>query len=79
VSFAEDQHPVGDLGPGGEHEPFGAGVRAGASGRDLDGLDASISQHRVELAIPFVDRDKAPVRGPIGLQRQIGDPRWCRG
>src|ERR1019366_2575866 len=23
VSFADDQHPVGDLGPGGEHEPFG--------------------------------------------------------
>ena len=22
MSFAEDQHPVGDLGPGGEHEPF---------------------------------------------------------
>jgi hypothetical protein len=23
VPFAEDQHPVGDLRPGGEHEPFG--------------------------------------------------------
>jgi len=22
VSFAEDQHPVGDLSPGGEHEPL---------------------------------------------------------
>ena len=22
VPFAEAQHPVGDLGPGGEHEPF---------------------------------------------------------
>jgi hypothetical protein len=21
MPFAEDQHPVGDLGPGGEHEP----------------------------------------------------------
>jgi aromatic-L-amino-acid decarboxylase len=29
VSLAEDQYPVGDLGPGGEHEPFGIGVRAG--------------------------------------------------
>jgi len=27
MSLAEDQHPVGDLGPGGEHEPFGIGVR----------------------------------------------------
>ena len=22
MAFAEDQHPVRDLGPGGEHEPF---------------------------------------------------------
>jgi hypothetical protein len=22
VAFAEDQHPVGDFGPGGEHEPL---------------------------------------------------------
>jgi hypothetical protein len=22
VPFTEDEHPVGDLGPGGEHEPF---------------------------------------------------------
>jgi hypothetical protein len=26
VPFAEDQHPVGDLGPGGEHESLGVGV-----------------------------------------------------
>ena len=26
VSSAEDQHPVADLGPGGEHEPFRVGV-----------------------------------------------------
>jgi len=26
VPFTEDQHPVGDLVPGGEHEPFGIGV-----------------------------------------------------
>jgi len=39
---AEDQHPVGDLGPGGEHEPFGIGVRARAAGRDLHDLDAGI-------------------------------------
>jgi hypothetical protein len=26
MSFAEDQYPVGDLGAGGEHEPFGVGV-----------------------------------------------------
>src|SRR6266581_5247393 len=32
VAFAEDEHPVGDLGPGGEHEPFGVGVRARTPG-----------------------------------------------
>jgi len=26
VPFAEDQHPVGDLGPGGEDEPSGVSV-----------------------------------------------------
>jgi hypothetical protein len=45
--FAEDQHPVGHLRPGGEREPFGAGVRAGASGRDLPGLDAGAREDRV--------------------------------
>ncbi len=33
VAFAEDEHPVGDLGPGGELEPLGIGVRAGLRGR----------------------------------------------
>jgi hypothetical protein len=26
VAFAEDEHPVGDLGPGGEHEPLGKSI-----------------------------------------------------
>jgi hypothetical protein len=26
VPFAEDQHPAGDLRPGGEHQPFGISV-----------------------------------------------------
>jgi hypothetical protein len=32
VPLAEDQHPVGDLGPGREYEPFRIGVRARAAG-----------------------------------------------
>jgi hypothetical protein len=48
VAFADDQHAVGELGPCGEHEPFGVGVRAGASGRDLCYLDAGAGQGRVE-------------------------------
>jgi hypothetical protein len=32
VSLAEDQHPVGDLGPDGQHEAFGEAVRPRLSG-----------------------------------------------
>jgi hypothetical protein len=48
VSFAEDQHPVGDLSPGGEHEPLRMGVRARTPGRDLDRFDSGAGQDRVE-------------------------------
>ncbi len=48
MPLPDDQHPVCGLCPGGEHEPFGIGVRPGASGRDLHGLDTSASEDRVE-------------------------------
>jgi hypothetical protein len=48
MPFAEDQHPVGELRPGSEHEPFRISIRARAPGRDLHRLDASASQHRVK-------------------------------
>jgi hypothetical protein len=32
VSLAEDQHPVGDLGPDGQDEAFGEAVRPRLSG-----------------------------------------------
>ena len=48
VPFAEDQHPAGDLGPGGEHESLGVSIRARAPGRDLHCGDAGAGQDRVE-------------------------------
>ncbi len=58
VPFAEDEHPVGELGPGGEYEPFRVSVRARAAGRDLHGLDAGRGedcvQGRGELPGPAV-------------------------
>jgi hypothetical protein len=48
VPFAEDQSPVGDLGPGCEHEPFRVGVRARTPRRDLDRFDPGIGQDCVE-------------------------------
>ena len=32
MPFPEEEHPVGDLGTGGEHEPFCVSVRAWAAG-----------------------------------------------
>ena len=48
VAFAEDQDPVGDLGPGGEPEPLRVSVRARTSGRDLHRPDTRAGQDRVE-------------------------------
>ena len=42
VPLAEDQHPVGDLGPHGQDEAFGEAVRSWTPRRDLDHLDACI-------------------------------------
>ncbi len=44
VPLAEDQHPVGDLGPHGQNEGFGEAVRSWTPRRDLDHLDARIGQ-----------------------------------
>jgi hypothetical protein len=48
VPFAEDQHPVGRLGPDDGREPFGISVWPWTSGRDLGRLDAGAGQDRVE-------------------------------
>ncbi len=60
MPLADDQHPVCDFGPGGEHEPFRISVRAGAPGRDLHGLDTGIGQDGVkrcgELPGPVADQ-----------------------
>ena len=68
VAFAEDEHPVGELGPGGEHEPFRVGVRARVAGRDLHGPDPGVGQDGVErvgeLPGPVTDQ-VAEVRGAV--------------
>lgn len=48
VAFTEYQHRGGGLVPGGEHETFRMGIRAGASGRDLHGFDTGPGQDCVE-------------------------------
>ena len=77
MSLAEDEHPVGDLRPGGEHEPFRISIRARASGRDFHGLDASVGQELVEGSgeLPGSVADQEPeVRGAIAeVHQEIAD------
>jgi hypothetical protein len=86
VLFAEDQHPVIDLGSGGEHEPFGIGVRPRTAGRDLQRFDAGAGQDRVERCgeLPGAVADQEPeVRGAVTEVHQkiaglLGGPRPVR-
>jgi hypothetical protein len=50
VPFADDQHLIDDLGPGGEHEPFRIGVRLRIPRRNRHHFDAGTSQYRIERA-----------------------------
>jgi hypothetical protein len=83
MPLAEDEHPVGDLGPGGEHEPFRISVRARAARRDLHDLDPGIGQDRVkrcgELPGPITDQEPeaggAVTEGPSG---DCGSAVWSR-
>ena len=64
VPLTEDQYPVGDLGPDGQHEAFGEAVRPRAPRRDLDHFDSRIGQHGVErcreLSGPIADQEPEP-------------------
>jgi hypothetical protein len=76
---AENQHPVGDLVPYGEHEPLGLGVRARAPGRDLDCLIPALARTASKDAAARPSRsfavtadDAGDVGEGLGRQRQRG-------
>jgi hypothetical protein len=76
LRFAEDQHPVGDLGPGGEDEPFGVSVRARTVRGDLRCRDAGAGRARVEGVgeLPGAVADQEPeVRGPVTKVHEVAD------
>ena len=78
MPLAQDQHPVSDLRPGGEHESFRIGVRVRAPGRDLHGLDTGIGQDCVErlgeLPGPVADQEPE-ARGAITqIHQQVDNP-----
>jgi len=80
VPFAEDQHPVGHLSPGGEHEPFRKGIRARAPGKDLHGLDASAGRGRAGgssgLPGPVADQERKPAARSPGSFSRCGPAAW---
>ena len=77
VPFAEHQHPVGDLCPGGKHEPFCISVRARAARRDLHGLDAGIGQDglkgRGELSGPVPDQEPEAGGAVTQVHQEVAD------
>ena len=71
VLLAEDQHPVGDLGPDGQDEPFGETIRTRTPRRDLEHLDARARQDRVERRgeLPSAVADEEPE--PVGVLAEV--------
>ena len=80
MPFAEDQHPVGDLLAGDEHEPFRISVRLRAARRDLHHLDTGTGQDRVKGRgeLPGPVPDKEPEAGgtvtQVHQRRHAGSP-----
>jgi hypothetical protein len=76
MAFAEDQHPVGDLGAGGEHEPFRICVCA-AAGWDLHDLDAGAGQdfvkRRGELPGPVPDWEPGTRGAVTQVHQEVAD------
>ena len=77
MPFAEDQHPVGDLGPGGEHEPFRIAVRSRAPRQDFHCRDTSPGQDRVERCCELTGAvpDQEPEVGGaiVEVHQQVAD------
>jgi len=77
VPLAEDQHLVGELGPGGEHEPFRITVRLRAPRRDLHDFDTSGGQDRGEargeLPGPVPDQEPEARRAITQVHQQVAD------
>jgi hypothetical protein len=73
MSLPEDEHSVGDLGSGGQHESFGEAVRPRTPRRDLDHLDARVRQDRVERRreLPGAIADEEPELG--GMVAEVHD------
>jgi len=73
VLLAEDQHPVGDLGPHGQHEALGEAVRSRTPRRDLDHLNSCVGYDRIEVGreLSGAVADEEPESG--GMVAEVHD------
>jgi hypothetical protein len=76
--LAEDQHPVGEFGAGGEHEPLGVGVRTWVAGGDLEDLDARVSADPLDPLLPLDDPFTEPSQVGTCGDEQCGLQRLPR-
>jgi|CZKW01.1.fsa_nt_gi hypothetical protein len=89
VSLAEDQHPVGQLGPGGKHEAFRVGVRGGLRGGiftvPMPALARTAPKDSVNCPARSRTRNrKSAARSPRSIRRLriccvVHDPSGFRG
>jgi hypothetical protein len=77
MPLAQNQHAVGEFGPGGEYEPRGVAVRPWATWRDLDRVDARVSQDGIEggreLTSPVADEESEPADSVTEIHHEIAD------
>ena len=79
MSFAEDQRPVGDLSPGGEHEPFRTSIPRGLLGRifaaSMSASVRTLSNEAVNCPAQHQVVDQQDVRrvsdDPLALRRSL--------
>src|SRR5258708_34435318 len=74
MPFAEDEHPVGDLGPGGEHEPFrkafARGLRDGIFTASMPAAVRTASKDAVNCPARARTRNRKPApRAPRSIRR----------
>jgi hypothetical protein len=75
LPLTEEQHPVGDLGPDGQHEAFGETVRPRTPRRNPERLDTGIDQYRVErrrdLTGPIANEEPEPADVFAEIYQQV--------
>ena len=76
MPFAEDRHPVGDLGPGGEHEPFrrafACGLRGGIFTASIP-APARTASNDAELPGPVADQGPEACGAFAQVHHEVAD------